>query len=64
MTDTDRLVHCCGCDLSACEGIVDHAPDVAAMAKAGQALAVRWGHQPWSDSWAVLVAETMLKGGL
>lgn len=30
------------------------------MAREGQALAVRWGHQPWSDSWAVQVAETML----
>lgn len=31
------------------------------MAHAGQALAVRWGHQPWSDSWARLVAETLLE---
>lgn len=32
---------------------------LAAMAEAGQKLAVRWGHQPWSDSWARLVAETL-----
>ena len=30
------------------------------MADAGKKLAVRWGHQPWSDSWARLVAETLL----
>lgn len=34
---------------------------VAAMADAGQELAVQWGHQPWSDSWAKLVAQTMLE---
>lgn len=34
---------------------------VAAMADAGQKLAVHWGHQPWSDSWAKLVAQTMLR---
>jgi hypothetical protein len=33
---------------------------IDAMAKAGQRLAVKWGHQPWSDSWARLVAETLL----
>lgn len=33
---------------------------IADMAKAGQHLALQWGHQPWSDSWATTVAETML----
>ena len=33
---------------------------VERAAKAGQALAIRWGHQPWSDSWATLVAKTIL----
>lgn len=32
---------------------------LAAMAEAGQKLAIQWGHQPWSDSWARLVAETL-----
>lgn len=31
-----------------------------AMAAAGQRLAVHWGHPPWSDSWARLVAETLI----
>ena len=32
-----------------------------AMAYAGQQAAVQWGHEPWSDSWALLVAERMLE---
>jgi hypothetical protein len=34
---------------------------VARMATAGQALAVQWGHEPWSDSWAERVAQTLLE---
>src|SRR6185437_4606756 len=30
-----------------------------AMAEAGKKLAVQWGHAPWSDSWAQLVAKTL-----
>lgn len=30
------------------------------MAHAGKELAAQWGHQPWSNSWAELVAATML----
>lgn len=33
--------------------------DVDAAARAGQKLALDWGHRPWSDSWAELVAKTM-----
>lgn len=32
---------------------------ILAMARAGQKLAVQWGHEPWSDSWAYHVADTM-----
>ena len=32
---------------------------LVAMAEAGQKLAIQWGHQPWSDSWARLVAEAL-----
>jgi recombinational DNA repair protein RecT len=34
---------------------------VEKAARAGQKLAVDWGHQPWSDSWAELVAKTVLE---
>lgn len=34
---------------------------ITAMATAGQKLALHWGHEPWSDSWANLVAQEMLK---
>lgn len=30
------------------------------MAHAGRELAIQWGHQPWSESWSRLVAETLL----
>jgi hypothetical protein len=33
---------------------------IVAMQHAGRELAVQWGHQPWSESWARLVAETLL----
>lgn len=32
-----------------------------AATAAGQALATNWGHPAWSDSWARLVAETVLR---
>lgn len=40
-----------------------HEAQLQEMARAGQRLAVHWGHEPWSDSWARLVAETMLGAG-
>ncbi len=45
------------------EDVVDDEPlepNIDAAAEAGQMLAVHWGHQPWSDAWARLVAETMV----
>jgi hypothetical protein len=35
--------------------------EVQRAARAGQRLAEHWGHEPWSDSWAELVARALLE---